>query len=62
MQNQEDQVKEFIHSVTPVFNYSKFKIKRLKKFDGKPLTEDLMEELKNCLMNAVEYNQTKEVK
>lgn len=56
---QENKVAEQImvnFSVTPIFNFDKFKIKKLKKYDKQQLTSELMEELQQCLMNAITYN------
>lgn len=37
------------------FDYKKFKAKRLKRFDGQPLSEELLQELQDILSNAVVY-------
>jgi hypothetical protein len=39
-------------------------MKRLKKYDGEQLSQELMNEFKECLMNSIEYKtavKTKEV-
>lgn len=46
-------------NVTPIFNFDKFKIKKLKKYHGQQLTSELMAELQECLMNAVTYEEGK---
>lgn len=53
---QENKVEDFISNITPVFNFDKFKIKKLKKYDKQQLTPELMEELQQCLMNAITYD------
>lgn len=61
---QEEKVVQFIQNNIPVFNYDKLKVKRLKKYDGEQLSQELMDEFKECLMNSVEYktvSKTKEV-
>ena len=40
------------------------KVKKLKKYDGQQLSQELMDDLKECLMSSVEYKtvtKTKEV-
>ena len=64
LKQQEENVVEFIQNTIPVFRYDKLKVKRLKKYDGEQLSQELMEELKECLMNSIEYKtavKTKEV-
>lgn len=64
MRKQEDKVVQFIHNTIPVFRYDKLKVKRLKKYDGEQLSQELMDDLKECLMSSVEYKtvtKTKEV-
>lgn len=64
LKQQEEKVVEFIQNTIPVFNYSKMKVKKLKKYDGQQLSQELMDDLKECLMNSVEYKtitKTKEV-
>ena len=61
---QEEKVVEFIQNTIPVFRYDKLKVKRLKKYDGEQLSQELMDEFKECLMNSIEYKtavKTKEV-
>lgn len=63
-QIKEQKVTEFIQNTIPVFNYSKMKVKKLKKYDGQQLSQELMDDLKECLMSSVEYKtvtKTKEV-
>ena len=55
MKEQEDKIAEFIQNTTPIFNYSKLKFKSLKKYDKEQLSEELMNTLKECIMNAVTY-------
>ena len=62
--DQEEKVVEFIQNTIPVFRYDKLKVKRLKKYDGEQLSQELMDDLKECLMSSVEYKtvtKTKEV-
>lgn len=64
LKQQEEKVVEFIQNTIPVFNYSKMKVKKLKKYDGQQLSQELMDDLKECLMSSVEYKtvtKTKEV-
>lgn len=64
LKQQEKKVVQFIQNTIPVFRYDKLKVKRLKKYDGEQLSQELMEDLKECLMSSVEYKtvtKTKEV-
>ena len=64
LKQQEKKVVEFIQNTIPVFRYDKLKVKRLKKYDGEQLSQELMDDLKECLMSSVEYKtvtKTKEV-
>ena len=64
MKQQEEKVIEFIQNTIPVFRYDKLKVKLLKKYDGEQLSQELMDDLKECLMSSVEYKtvtKTKEV-
>ena len=64
MKQQEEKVVEFIQNTIPVFRYDKLKVKRLKKYDGEQLSQELIDDLKECLMSSVEYKivtKTKEV-
>lgn len=64
MREQEEKVVQFIQNTVPVFKYDKLKVKRLKKYDGGRLSQELMDDLKECLMSSVEYKaivKTKEV-
>ena len=61
---QEEKVVQFIQNTRPVFKYDRLKMKRLKKYDGEQLSQELMNEFKECLMNSIEYKtavKTKEV-
>ena len=61
---QEEKVVQFIQNTIPVFKYDRLKMKRLKKYDGEQLSQELMNEFKECLMNSIEYKtavKTKEV-
>lgn len=60
--NQEQKVVEFIQNTIPVFKYDKLKVKHLKEYDGEQLSQELMDELKECLMGAVEYKTTVKTK
>ena len=64
LKQQEEKVVQFIQNTIPVFRYDKLKVKRLKKYDGEHLSQELMDDLKYCLMSSVEYKtvtKTKEV-
>lgn len=61
---QEEKVVQFVQNTIPVFKYDRLKMKRLKKYDGEQLSQELMNEFKECLMNSIEYKtavKTKEV-
>ena len=61
---QEEKVVQFVQNTIPVFKYDKLKVKRLKKYDGEQLSQELMDEFKDCFMNSIEYKtavKTKEV-
>lgn len=63
-EQQEEKVVQFVQNTIPVFKYDKLKVKRLKKYDGEQLSQELMDEFKECLMNSIEYKivvKTKEV-
>lgn len=62
MREQEKKVVEFIQNTIPVFKYDKLKVKRLKKYDGEQLSQELMDEFKECLMNSIEYKTTVKTK
>ena len=62
MKEQEEKVVEFIQNTIPVFRYDKLKVKRLKKYDGEQLSQDLMDEFKDCFMNSIEYKTTTKTK
>ena len=59
---QEEKVVEFIQNTIPVFRYDKLKVKRLKKYDGEQLSQELMDEFKDCFMNSIEYKTTVKTK
>lgn len=64
LKQQEEKVVQFVQNTIPVFKYDRLKMKRLKKYDGEQLSQELMDEFKECLMNSVEYKitvKTKEV-
>lgn len=64
MKEQEEKVVESVQNTIPVFRYDKLKVKCLKKYDGEQLSQELMDDLKECLMSSVEYKtvtKTKEV-
>lgn len=64
LKQQEEKVVQFIQNTIPLFIYDKLKVKRLKKYDGEQLSQELMDDLKECLMSSVEYKtvtKTKEV-
>lgn len=61
---QEEKVAQFIQNTIPIFKYDLLKVKRLKKYDGEQLSQELMDEFKECLMDSLEYKtvtKTKEV-
>ena len=61
---QEEKVVQFIQDTIPIFKFDKLKVKRLKKYDGEQLSQELMDEFKECLMSSIEYKitvKTKEV-
>ena len=63
-EQQEEKVVQFVQNTIPVFKYDRLKMKRLKKYDGEQLSQELMDELKECLMSSIEYKitvKTKEV-
>ncbi|QEG08419.1 hypothetical protein HWC26_gp167 [Aeromonas phage 2L372X] len=62
MKGQEQKVVEFIQNTIPVFRYDKLKVKRLKKYDGEQLSQELMDEFKDCFMNSIEYKTTVKTK
>lgn len=62
MKEQEEKVVEFIQNTIPVFRYDKLKVKRLKKYDGEQLSQELMDEFKDCFMNSIEYKTTTKTK
>lgn len=59
---QEEKVVEFIQNTIPVFRYDLLKVKRLKKYDGEQLSQELVDEFKECLMNSIEYKTTVKTK
>ena len=61
-QQQEEKVVEFIQNTIPVFRYDLLKVKRLKKYDGEQLSQELMDEFKECLMGSIEYKTTVKTK
>lgn len=64
LKQQEEKVVQFVQNTIPVFKYDRLKMKRLKKYDGEQLSQELMDDLKDCLMSSVEYKtitKTKEV-
>lgn len=64
MKEQEEKVIKFIQNTIPIFKFGRLKVKCLKKYDGEQLSQELMDDLKGCLMSSVEYKtitKTKEV-
>lgn len=53
---------QIVENIKAVFNYEKFKYKKLKKFDGKELNQEFMDELQSVVESAVEYKHKNEVK
>lgn len=62
MKEQEEKVVQFVQNTIPVFKYERLKVKRLKKYDGKQLSQELMDDLKECLMDSIEYKTTVKTK
>lgn len=58
MKEQEDKVVKFIQNTIPIFKYDLLKVKRLKKYDGEQLSQELMDEFKEFFMNSIEYKTT----
>lgn len=56
------ETQEIVENIKAMFNYEKFKYKKLKKFDGKELNQELMDELQSVVEGAVEYKHKNEVK
>ena len=64
LKQQEEKVVQFIQDTIPIFRYDLLKMKRLKKYDGEQLSQELMDEFKECLISSIEYKtavKTKEV-
>ena len=64
LKQQEEKVVQFVQNTVPIFRYDKLKVKRLKKYDGEQLSQELIDDLKECLISSVEYKivtKTKEV-
>lgn len=64
LKQQEEKLVQFVQNTVPIFRYDKLKVKRLKKYDGEQLSQELIDDLKECLMSSVEYKivtKTKEV-
>lgn len=57
-EQQEEKVVQFVQNTIPVSKYDKLKVKRLKKYDGEQLSQELMDEFKECLMSSIEYKTT----
>lgn len=53
---------EIVENIKAVFNYDKFKYKKLKKFDGKELNQELMDEMQKIVENSIDYKHKTEVK
>lgn len=62
LKQQEEKVVQFVQNTVPIFRYDKLKVKRLKKYDGEQLSQELMDEFKECLMNSIEYKTTVKTK
>lgn len=61
-EQQEEKVVQFVQNTIPIFKFDKLKVKRLKKYDGEQLSQELMDEFKECLMNSIEYKTTVKTK
>lgn len=61
-EQQEEKVVQFVQNTIPVFKYDRLKVKRLKKYDGEQLSQELMDEFKECFMNSIEYKTTVKTK
>ena len=55
IKEQEKVVSKFVKSIVPIFKYDSLKIKKLKKFDNEQLSQELVDQLRECLMDAIEY-------
>lgn len=53
---------EIVENIKAIFNYEKFKYKKLKKFDGKELNQELMDEMQKIMESAIDYKHKNEVK
>lgn len=53
---------EIVENIKAVFNYEKFKYKKLKKFDGKELNQGLMDEMQKIIESAIDFKYNTEVK
>lgn len=53
---------EIVENIKAVFNYEKFKYKKLKKFDGKELNQELMDEVQKIVENSIDFKYNTEVK
>jgi hypothetical protein len=53
---------QVVENIKAIFNYEKFKHKKLKKFDGKELNQELMDELQSIVEGSVDYKYKNEVK
>ena len=61
-EQQEEKVVQFVQNTIPIFKFDKLKVKRLKKYDGEQLSQELMDEFKECLMSSIEYKTTVKTK
>ena len=62
LKEQEEKVVQFVQNTIPIFKYDRLKVKRLKKYDGEQLSQELIDDLKECLMSSVEYKTTVKTK
>ena len=56
------ETQEIVENIKAMFNYEKFKYTKLKKFDGKELNQELMDELQSVVEGALEYKHKNQVK
>ncbi len=53
---------QVVENIKAIFNYEKFKHKKLKKFDGKELNQEVMDELQSIIESSIDFKYDTEVK
>lgn len=53
---------EIVENIKAVFSYETFKHKKLKKFDGKELNQELMDEMQKIVESAIDFKYNTKVK